>query len=889
MVKKYFRPFICSVCAIMSISFGCSSVAGVYAAASSMPGQELETGMESESNEEKEDPGEDLRAGTENDSKEDGSCPAVGDTEAGETSETEDQTLKCETETTQETQQTPEAGDENAPTQDDAENTDNRESEESTDGKESEGVGPEKEMENLADAGGKTFNKEDSAEEKGLKCETKTKETSHKTVPRYATDEEENDVRQFAYDGMSIDKPTVQVGDTARITVTGIKAVGVAKIGLSLEVPSGMEIKVGDIQSEGVSSGVQESADIAGGKRISRSFNVTAKEITGNLEIDAKIAAYIQDAKVPFTISAYDGKGNQLFTDSKVIELTISKEAGVGASLYYDKNLYYKGNVIRATLRGMECEWAERASLLYDIPAGTEFSSVSGIPDFENGTVSLKYKTSTDEWKEYTPEVEAAAVKGLRVDIETDTDVPGIMQASDFVILLNAVGAANDETTVTTEYNAEGMEGSRFVNESRLQIDASLASLNFVQDKEIPLRGSVVTQTVSVTYHTPERSEIVYDIDPGLKALSIEAGPAMQEWKAVIYHSGGNSEAALPGSIDLTPYEGVNRIVFIPDQEVHEGKEAAFDICLNVGEVEEYTCTAAVVPDEEGDPVSKSITTKTAYCSIKKPTISNDGKKAGFGSEFSVSFGGIKADFYGMDGTYQYSVSVPDYVTVSKILLPEIKGISEVSVSVLKNGKEKSLGMYTPGESVPIDGNGISQVILTIAAEEPFQAVGNGNIFMVNDNKENKKSYFAFKSSVTGAFGGEEYSQPSAVRGMTFELYQVPDVPEKDQTTDIQNGGGQTVNNKPAPGDDKSNGKTNVIQEVRNKKTQHLIQLLQLRKQQAQKAQKALLSERIRSIINASYSTDISDDENTEEWDIKPIKESLIKNTIPEGKERTGN
>lgn len=242
-----------------------------------------------------------------------------------------------------------------------------------------------------------------------------------------------------------------------------------------------------------------------------------------------------------------------------------------------------------------------------------------------------------------------------------------------------------------------------------------------------------------------------------------------------------------------------------------------------------------------------------------------------------------------MDGTYQYSVSVPDYVTVSKILLPEIKGISEVSVSVLKNGKEKSLGMYTPGESVPIDGNGISQVILTIAAEEPFQAVGNGNIFMVNDNKENKKSYFAFKSSVTGAFGGEEYSQPSAVRGMTFELYQVPDVPEKDQTTDIQNGGGQTVNNKPAPGDDKSNGKTNVIQEVRNKKTQHLIQLLQLRKQQAQKAQKALLSERIRSIINASYSTDISDDENTEEWDIKPIKESLIKNTIPEGKERTGN
>ena len=50
MVKKYFRKFLCAVCAAMSVAFGCSNVAGAYvAAAAEEVSTEFEAVSEAES------------------------------------------------------------------------------------------------------------------------------------------------------------------------------------------------------------------------------------------------------------------------------------------------------------------------------------------------------------------------------------------------------------------------------------------------------------------------------------------------------------------------------------------------------------------------------------------------------------------------------------------------------------------------------------------------------------------------------------------------------------------------------------------------------------------------------------------------------------------------
>ena len=344
-----------------------------------------------------------------------------------------------------------------------------------------------------------------------------------------------------------------------------------------------------------------------------------------------------------------------------------------------------------------------------------------------------------------------------------------------------------------TAYDKAGMVLSleERILEAAVKKDVHAVNVSYTQTPEKPSRADEIRQNVKIIYQDPVTSKIEYKLDSAVKVNRIEIGSNtyLEGGKATIQFADGEAEIPVTAVMDLSSYVGVRKIIFLPKVAAYANMEAAFTAVLALEQnVDSYTGTVTVITGtgEEAQTVDSSLTSEVLKCVVDKPFVSHEKKIISFGDEFEIKIRNLGMNSYGLSKNFESELLIPDFVEVKELHLPEMMGTEQIQVFLVTGEEQKTLGTYTPGETVPVQASGIHAVIMKAEVPEYILTTENeGSVIMVNNSEKNKSNYFGFRMTNKVLQGETEYTESSQINGVTFEIYKPTEV--KPEPTPVPN------------------------------------------------------------------------------------------------------
>lgn len=694
----------------------------------------------------------------------------------------------------------------------------------------------------------------------------------------------------FSYDGIRMESEGVlKEGATVHFYVSGLKGTGVKNAQVQITAPEGYTLKIPEqVSGEGYTVTGTASGNTG---TLSLASETGAFSQDGEIQIDATVGA--EEGPVSFTVTASDMEGKEVFNDTKAFDVSFQEEArGTGASLSFDSDSYGYGDQIYASMDGLSVQDASSAEIVYNIPAGTSYSSTYN-PVFENASVEIQYQNSAGEWG-----AGADTVKAVRA-VVTPNGAGAVTQTSPFVVVMKAEDSSQADSTVITNVTYSDGSSEQYENSAKLNIKADAVTVSMSQTPETPNRGADVTQHITASFVRGASSYFVYRPDQAVTVKTLHADGFLKGAGVEIIHADGTASAELSEDLDLSGYKGITEIRIKPASDAKAGTEAAFDVILNVGDVKEYTCTAEAVTGAEGaeNHISSSLTSKVSYTFLERPSLAYENAPVAFGNAFVIGIYGMEMEDYSGAKVCQYTMEMPAFVTTQTLSLPSFDRDVSIQVIVTADGQQSDLGSFEPGSVVKI-GRKISGLQINVTSKDGFKADIPAVVTMENSDKSNKETYFAFRAKAS--YDG--VSLESNIAGITFENYKKPEptpeptkppVPETEPSTEPStpsNPSTPSGNEETEPETETDSAFDDRREEEEKRKEQAKNDAI-LREQKSKETQKSLLADRIAEIRDTALAgggssfgslLESSDETEDEESQFNPIPESIISNLIPD-------
>ena len=596
-----------------------------------------------------------------------------------------------------------------------------------------------------------------------------------------------------------------------------------------------------------------------------------------------------------------DGSGTDADNQEKPAPAEIEKKEldGNGASLRYSRTNFGVGDAIDVSVSGASSETAIGATIEYDIPDGTFFKAMKVLPKFADAESKVEYKDAEGTWSDYTDAVDTASVKALRVIVSRNDENVGISQTREFAFTLTAEKSANATSSLLTKYTDGEKEVSRTSEAAIVIALQNSVQIDMKQDPATASRADEAKQTVVVSYQDAVSSKIIYDIDTSLNVTNIEIAEdsMLIGGKAIVTSDSGDTELEISGTIDLEGYANVRRIILIPKDISASGQKAEFVATIKARKDDKEAINTVTVVAKSGDnqeTVSKTLKTTIDRVSITKPEIVYSGEKVAFGDQFEIEFGKTGFTSYNVEGDFEYTILIPDFVELDSIVLPEYEGASKIEVFVKKDDEESSLGECKAGEEISVHKSGISAVHIVITPEDrSVKAEGAGKLSFKNNLEKNKVNYFGFRAESKVSYKDIDYLKTSDIVGVTFQNHEEANVPQPQPQSNTT---AQTDVSPvyPVQTDSVATEENTEAESIRQAESERKDQIRDdsiRREKELKERQKAVLEGRIGSIRgsvagsvsgigSASAKSPRQITDKYANWEVRPIDEGIVQDVV---------
>src|SRR5699024_7664476 len=140
----------------------------------------------------------------------------------------------------------------------------------------------------------------------------------------------------------------------------------------------------------------------------------------------------------------------------------------------FDSDSYGYGDQIYASMDGLSVQDASSAEIVYNIPAGTSYSSTYN-PVFENASVEIQYQNSAGEWG-----AGADTVKDVS-EVVTTNGAWAVTHTSPFVVVMKAEDSSQADSTVITNVTYSDGSSEQYENSAKLNIKADAVTVSMSQ------------------------------------------------------------------------------------------------------------------------------------------------------------------------------------------------------------------------------------------------------------------------------------------------------------------------------------------------------------------------------------------------------------------------
>lgn len=650
----------------------------------------------------------------------------------------------------------------------------------------------------------------------------------------------------------------------------------------------------------GVSSPKEEGPGSGDDENLKKTYtmDVTGSDLNGTISIQGTVKNK-EDGKIVVTVELLGDMGETIASDSlkgtfTVTDNTSTSKAVIALPESRDAGTFSQGAKIEASVDKFTVQNAAKIRVAV---SGTEPASVESAWISAKGGDPKETVKDDGSWtKEYelTPDEGATEVSGS-VKFTVDNAKSGKGKLSLTVYATDSEGQETSKTMDTTYTVAQSSE---------VGIESSA---------EIVDKGAAFQHTVSVTYGDGEDPSklpvtVTPDANASIASISAAEGSLFDGASVKVTTDEGTADMTLSGAVDLGSAAGIKSIEIAPKAGSKTGEKG--DIVLNMtNETDALSITTAASVDGK----TASAVTKMTHAAVQTPTVWQPDKKIPFGSKANVTIGfaGIGADWEGTPGEYNYSISVPSYVTVNEFDVPVLAGAESITVFYTTHeGNEIELGEYAPGDRIQINAAGLTGFRLNVipdASANAITASAQGAVVFTNDQKENKEKKASMSAKASFVFGSKVISASSEESKFTLSIYKGPD--------NTQSGGGNGGSGSGGNGGNGGSGSSGGMQEEtedpakkskevqdrtaeENAKAKAAKTTLQ-KENEAEQKKNALFASRIDEIrasgrtaaasaaassAAGSSTADASLDAKAkyEAWEIPPIFESMIEDHVPE-------